>query len=196
MFAFALAVFLLIITPGPGVLTTAGVGSAFGYKPGLNYVTGLWVGNNMVSIAVISGLAAMLLAIPILKTILVIASTAYLLYLAAKIAFSGSKIAFIRSETPPGFWGGIALQAVNPKAYVVHTTLMGNFGFMPENLTLEILIKVIIMNLIWIPIHLAWLWAGVSINNLNLSAKNQRAINMAMANAMVAVVVLAFYYRD
>ncbi|MCH1465812.1 MAG: LysE family translocator, partial [Alphaproteobacteria bacterium] len=30
MLTFALAVFLLIATPGPGVLSTAGVGSAFG----------------------------------------------------------------------------------------------------------------------------------------------------------------------
>lgn len=196
MLTFAIAVFLLIITPGPGVLTTAGVGSAFGYRPGVTYVFGLWVGNNCVSLAVISGLAATLLAVPALRTILVIASTAYLLYLAAKIAFSGSKIAFIKADKPPGFWGGMALQAINPKAYIVHTTLMGNFAFMPNNPTWEILSKVIIMNIIWIPIHLAWLAAGVIINGLNLSMQKQRAINMAMAFAMVCVVALAFINRS
>lgn len=196
MFAFAGAIFLLIITPGPGVLTIAGVGSAFGYRPGLSYLTGLLIGNNMVALAVISGLAAVLTTIPILATILVFASTLYLLYLAAKIAFSGSKIAFIRADKAPGISGGLALQAINPKAYVVNTTLFGNFHFMADNLSLEIIIKLIIFNVIWIPIHLGWLWAGVSINALNLAPKIQRAINMSMALAMIIVVGLAFAYKS
>lgn len=195
MLTFSIAFCLLILAPGPGVLSTAGVGAAYGYRPGLHYVFGLWVGNNMVSLAVISGLAAALLAVPVLRTVLVIASTAYLLYLASKIAFSGSKIAFITPQKPPGFWDAITLQALNPKAYVVHTTFIGGFSFLADNPTLEIILKVIIMNAIWIPIHLIWLWVGVRINALNLSNEKQRAVNIAMALAMVSVVALAFFYR-
>ena len=44
MFTFVSAVFLLIISPGPGVLTTAGTGAAYGYNSGLSYVTGLFIG--------------------------------------------------------------------------------------------------------------------------------------------------------
>ncbi|HEC70944.1 MAG TPA: LysE family translocator, partial [Roseobacter sp.] len=40
MLQFALAVFFLIVTPGPGVLSTAGVGAAFGFRAGLAYVVG------------------------------------------------------------------------------------------------------------------------------------------------------------
>ncbi|MGB2492803.1 MAG: LysE family translocator, partial [Candidatus Puniceispirillum sp.] len=32
MFSFAIAVFLMLITPGPGVLSTAGVGTAYGMR--------------------------------------------------------------------------------------------------------------------------------------------------------------------
>ena len=32
MLTFAITVFLLIVTPGPGVLSTAGFGAAYGYK--------------------------------------------------------------------------------------------------------------------------------------------------------------------
>jgi len=195
MWAFTVAVFLLIITPGPGVLSTAGIGSGFGFKAGLAYVSGLWLGNNLVALAVISGLAALLFSVPWLRNGLLIASTLYLFYLAAKIAFSGSRIAFIRSDVPPGFWGGVTLQAINPKAYVVHTTLFSGFAFMPENLTSEILIKFLIMNIVWIPVHLAWLWAGVALNRLDLPPGTQRMINFAMAFAMLAVVGLAVVFR-
>ncbi|MCO5134758.1 MAG: LysE family translocator [Phyllobacteriaceae bacterium] len=195
MAAFVFAVLLLMVTPGPGVLSTAGIGSGFGFRAGLAYVFGLWLGNNGVAIAVVSGLAALMLSIPWLRMLLLVASVAYLFYLAAKIAFSGSRIGFIHAERPPGMWGGLALQAINPKAYVVHTTLMSGFAFMPQNLPVEIGLKFLLMNLIWIPIHLAWLWAGVAVNRLDLPPHQQRAINIAMALAMLAVVGLAILNR-
>src|SRR6056297_4015478 len=58
MLSFAAAVFFLIVTPGPGVLTTAGVGAAFGGRAGVRYVMGLFIGTNIVALAVISGVAA------------------------------------------------------------------------------------------------------------------------------------------
>jgi len=191
MLAFAAAVFFLIVTPGPGVLSTAGVGSGFGYRAGLGYVAGLWLGNNAVALAVVSGIATVVFTLPWLRTVLLAASAAYLLYLAAKIAFSGTRIAFLRPERPPGAWNGLALQAINPKAYAVHTTLFSGFAFLPEALWAEILIKFALMNAIWMPIHLAWLWAGVVLRRLELDPALQRAINAGMALAMLGVVGLA-----
>ena len=191
MLTFALAVILLIITPGPGVLTTAGFGAAYGFRPSLRYVLGLFIGTNLVMLAVITGVAAIVLSVPWLRLVLMTASICYLVYLAARIAFAGSKIAFMEAKSPPGVLGGIALQAINPKAYVVNTSLITGFGFAPENLVFEIVTKVIIMNAIWIPIHLAWLWAGTALHELNLSHRTQRAINIAMALAMLSVVALA-----
>jgi threonine/homoserine/homoserine lactone efflux protein len=191
MFEFAAAVFFLIITPGPGVLSTAGVGSGFGYRPGLAYVAGLWAGNNIVAGLVISGIAAAALGVPWLRTVLLWGSVAYLLWLAAKIAFAGARIAFIHSETAPGFWNGLALQPINPKAYAVNTALFSGFIFMPGALAAETAIKLVIFNALWIPIHIVWLWAGVTLRRLDLGPQVQRRINMAMAAAMLAVVGIA-----
>lgn len=191
MLTFALAVILLIITPGPGVLTTAGFGAAYGFRPSLRFVLGLFIGTNLVMLAVISGLAAIVLSLPWLRLVLMAASICYLVYLAGRIAFAGSRIAFRQATSPPGVMGGLALQAINPKAYVVNTSLITGFGFAPDNLPFEMVAKVLIMNAIWIPIHLAWLWAGTALHELNLSHRTQRSVNMAMAGAMLAVVALA-----
>ncbi len=64
MVAFALAVFFLIITPGPGVLSVAGVGAAYGLNTGLRYFFGLLVGANIAAILVVSGLISLILANP------------------------------------------------------------------------------------------------------------------------------------
>jgi len=191
MLEFAAAVFFLIITPGPGVLSVAGVGSGYGYRPGLAYMGGLWIGNGLVSLAVISGIAAVVLAQPGLREVLLWGSAAYLLWLAAKIAFAGARIAFIHSERSPGFWNGFALQPINPKAYAVNTALFSGFAFMPDALATETVVKLVLFNVIWIPIHLLWLWAGVTLRRLDLDPKVQRVINMAMALSMLAVVGIA-----
>lgn len=191
MLTFLAAIFFLLITPGPGVLSTAGVGSGFGAKAGLRYVFGLFLGTNMVALAVVSGLAALILSVPLVRDVLLFASAAYLFYLALKIAFSGSRIAFIHSERPPGIGGGIALQAINPKAYAVNTTLFSGFGFYPDSLVIETVLKFLVINAIWIPVHLLWLAAGVYLHRLDLSERAHFTINVLMAVSMLLVVALA-----
>ena len=190
MFAFAFAVFLLLITPGPGVLSLAGVGTAYGWKTGVQYLGGLWVGNNLVSFAVISGLAALLLADPLVRNVLLFISATYLLFMAGKVAFAGSKVAFIHM-TAPGLITGITLQLINPKAYAVHTTLLTGFVIYPESFAIETGIKVVLSNLIWVLIHFFWLYAGVKVNELDLQVRTQKIINLVMAICLVIVVSLS-----
>ena len=193
MLTFTIAVFFLLITPGPGVLSTAGVGSGFGYRAGVSFLAGLFGGSNLVALLVISGLAALLLSVPWLRTGLLIGSVGYLVYLAWRIAFSGSQINFIHKASAPGFINGVTLQAINPKAYLVNTALFTGFAFWPQSLLTETLIKFAIINLIWVPIHLLWLWFGVTLRRLQLPGRVQAAINAFMALSMLIVVGLALW---
>lgn len=191
MLNFSAAILLLFITPGPGVLSLAGVGAAFGFRSGLRYMMGLFVGTNVVALAVVTGVGTLVLASPVIRTLLFAVSTGYLLYLAWRIASAGSKIGFTAAARQPGFRDGIALQAVNPKAYVVNTTLFSGFLLYPDAYLLEVAVKFIVINVIWLTVHFFWLWIGASIKRLNLAPKTQRVINVAMALSMLGVVVLA-----
>ena len=193
MLAFCLAVLLLLVTPGPGVLSTAGVGAAFGFIAGLRYVTGLCIGTNLVALIVVSGLAAIILAIDWARNTLLVLSAIYLLYLAVRIAFAGKKIAFIEATEKPGLRAGLLLQLINPKAYAVNMTWFTGFALFPGSLVSETLFKFLVINLIWIPIHLLWLAAGNTVNQLDLSPKTHFLINCAMALAMLIVVALAAF---
>ena len=192
MIVFALAVFLLLITPGPGVLSLAGVGAAFGWRQGISYLSGLFIGNNLVCIAVISGLAAVILANSSIRMTLLVVSAAYLGYLAFRIAFSGAKIAFIQMAKP-GLVTGTTIQLINPKAYAVHITLFSGFAFYPNDFFIETAIKLLIANVIWILIHFFWLYLGVKINQLKLPEKTQRITNVFMAICLLAVVGLSVW---
>ena len=195
MDSFALAVLLLTITPGPAVLTLAGVGSAFGWRQGLLLLIGLFVGVHLVCFAVISGLAALIIADPVVRFVLLLASSAYLGYLALKIALARTKIGFFHIAAP-GFITGIMLQLINPKAYAVNTMLFSSFAFYPQNFFIETGLKLLINNTLWIPIHLIWLYAGIKVSQLDLSAQTHKMINLAMSACLLAVVglsVVSFY---
>ena len=191
MLIFVAAAILLIITPGPGVLSLAGVGSAFGFRAGLKYFIGLFVGNNLVGVFVISGVGALVLADPVTRTVLLVLSSIYLIYLASTIALSGSNIGFKGYTRKPGIKSGVLLQIINPKAYVVNSTMYSGFLLFENAYFLEVIIKVLIVNTIWIPVHFLWLYIGVFIKRLDLSLSIQRTINYFMAIAMVLVVVLS-----
>jgi len=167
LWSFIAATFFGLITPGPGVLTTAGIGANYGFKAGLRFVLG--------------------------RMILAIASLLFLLYLALKIALAGSKIAFINPTKPPGFWGGLMLQFINPKAYAVNAFFLSNFPIMPDAPITEIAVKCLISNIFWVPIHFLWLGMGVWLQKLELAPKWQRLINITMAVAMLFVVGLAAF---
>ena len=190
MLSFAATVFLMIITPGPGVLTTAGIGSGFGWRAGLRFLIGLFIGTNLAAILVVSGLIAVVLADPVVKTALVWASIAYFFWLALKIALAGAKVGFIAAKRAPRLWNGIVLQLINPKAYAVNTLLFGGYPFLGGG-PAEIVAKFMIINIVWVPVHLTWLGAGVRLRRLDLSARAQRLINVGMAVSLVIVVALA-----
>ena len=193
MISFAIVSFLMFATPGPGVLSLAGVGAAFGWRQGFLYMAGLFVGHVLVSLAVITGLSAIILAEPVVRTVLLFCSAGYLGYLAFRIALAGSKIAFIEILRAPGFVSGMSLQFINPKAYAVHTTFFTGFAFYPGSFTIEMIIKLMIIVPTWLLLHTVWLYAGYRLHELQLSSKVQNWINILMALCLCVVISLSVY---
>ncbi|WNK01248.1 LysE family translocator [Thalassospiraceae bacterium LMO-JJ14] len=196
MLTFITAVFFLIITPGPGVLTVAGNAAAYGFRAGVPYLVGVVVGSLVVMGMVASGLTALVFQIPYVREVMLGASLCYLLYLAWRIASSGGGIAIIETDKPLGFVNGATLSLINPKAYAVFTTIVGGFNFYPESYAVEIAMKFVIFSSMSFPIHLLWNYMGASLKRLPLGAKGHRRVNIAMALAMLMVVALAVYFES
>lgn len=191
MIEFVIAVFFLLITPGPGVLTTAGIGAAYGFRAGLWFLVGLGLGGFITMMMVVSGLAAVVLAVPSLRLVLMGASVCYLVYLAWRIASAGANVGFAPATSPLGFSNGLMMQFINPKAYIVATTLFSGFNFLPAAPVAEVVIKVVVFHAIWVPVHFIWLGAGARIRQMNLQPRTQRMINIGMALCLLVVVFAA-----
>ena len=191
MATFAIAIFLMIITPGPGVLSLAGTGAGFGWRPGIFYLLGLFIGTNSVMILVITGLKGVLFKIPFVEPVFLIVSLSYLTWIAWRIAFSDNKTTITSIKKEPTFFEAIFLQLINPKAYLVNGILFAGFPIQNLNLNEEIIAKVIIINLVWIPVHFFWLWLGIRIRSWGLGSGKQKKVNKFMGFSLFVVVILA-----
>tara|TARA_B100001996_G_scaffold60074_1_gene42825 strand:+ start:1749 stop:2339 length:591 start_codon:yes stop_codon:yes gene_type:complete len=191
MATFAIAIFLMIITPGPGVLSLAGTGAGFGWRPGIFYLLGLFIGTNSVMILVITGLKGVLFKIPFVEPVFLTVSLSYLTWIAWRIAFSDNKTTITSIKKEPTFFEAIFLQLINPKAYLVNGILFAGFPIENLNLNEEIIAKAIIINLVWIPVHFFWLWLGIRLRSWGLESGKQKKVNKFMGFSLFVVVILA-----
>ena len=191
MVTYVIISFLMMVTPGPGVLSLAGVGAGFGWRVGIMYLIGLFLGTNGVALLVVLGFKQFLFEIDGVELTFLFLSLSYLSFLSWRIATSDNKTGFKQSFKSPKLYEGVFLQFVNPKAYVVqgHLFIVLSLGILPYNL--EIITKFIIVNSIWIPIHFFWLWLGISLKKWSLATNKQIWVNRGMGLALFAVVILS-----
>ena len=183
----------LIFNAAPGAVFAETIRRSMsgGFREALILQLGSLTGDALWAILGLLGIGVLLQS-PSLQFPIAIAGSAYLGYLAFKIAFTGAKIAFIHMSKP-GLLSGLTLQLINPKAYAVNTTLFSGFAFYPDSFFVETALKLLIANMIWIVLHMVWLYAGVRVNRLELLARTQRLINMLMAICLLAVPVLSVW---
>ena len=191
MITYIIISFLMMVTPGPGVLSLAGVGAGFGWKVGMMYLIGLFFGTNGVALLVVLGFKQFLFEIDGVEITFLLLSLSYLSFLSWRIAISDNKTSFKQSLKAPRLYEGIFLQFVNPKAYVVQGHLFVVLSLGMTSYSNEIIVKFIIVNSIWIPIHLLWLWLGISLKKWSLAVNKQVRVNRGMGLALFAVVILS-----
>ena len=191
MITYIIISFLMMVTPGPGVLSLAGVGAGFGWKVGMMYLIGLFFGTNGVALLVVLGFKQFLFEIDGVEITFLLLSLSYLSFLSWRIATSDNKTGFKQSLKAPRLYEGIFLQFINPKAYVVQGHLFVVLSLGLASFNTEIIVKFIIVNSIWIPIHLLWLWLGISLKKWSLAVNKQIWVNRGMGLALFAVVILS-----
>lgn len=191
MTSYIIISFLMMVTPGPGVLSLAGVGAGFGWRVGIMYLIGLFLGTNGVALLVVLGFKQFLFEIDGVELTFLFLSLSYLSFLSWRIATSDNKTGFRETSKAPKLYEGIFLQFVNPKAYVVQGHLFVVLSLGISSYNVEILTKFLIVNSIWIPIHIFWLWLGISLKKWSLASNKQVWVNRGMGLALFAVVILS-----
>jgi threonine/homoserine/homoserine lactone efflux protein len=164
---------------------------ALGVRQSLRFVSGAITGTVAVLLAVAAGVMALLSSVPGLGASLTFGSTAYILYLAWKIATAPPLAKQTADAGAPSFVAGFLLAIANPKAwFAIAAVFMGSTltqlsGLWDASLKASVLAAMIVV------IHFTWLMGGASLAGVLGDPRRSRIANRVFALLLVATTVRA-----
>ena len=198
----ALLTFALVasITPGPNNLMVMASGANFGFRRTVPHMLGIGVGFGVMILLVGLGLMQVFDAFPVVHTILLVASVAYLLYLAWKIAnaappeTASSVNADGTGETrkPMTFLQAAAFQWVNPKGWTMALTAIAIYA--PDRNAWTVAIVALCFGLVCFPSVSTWILLGQEMRRLLRNPRHLRWFNWTMAALLVASLYPVIYH--
>ncbi|TIV99216.1 MAG: LysE family translocator [Mesorhizobium sp.] len=189
LLALVLAATVVMGSPGPATISVTAMGAAFGLRPSMRYTSGVVFGTIAVLLVVVAGLAGMLASMPALAPALTVASAAYILYLAFRIAMAPPLAEGANEAARPTFLGGFMLAVANPKAYVAIGAVFAGASSQADGLGMST--KLLVLAAMIVAIHILWLLAGAVFARLLRNPRTARIINLAFAATLVLTTALA-----
>jgi threonine/homoserine/homoserine lactone efflux protein len=182
-------VFVVSITPGPNNVLLWASGLRFGFRRTTRHVAGTAVGMAALVLAMAAGIGVLLTEVPGAELALKAAGSAYLLYLAVRIASSHGGDRTVAAR-PLGVLQAAALQFANPKAWLFGLTAVGTF--LPRRLAPVPAALAVAATSAVIVLATAAVWAagGAALNRLVDGGRAQRAVGLALALVLAASVAL------
>jgi threonine/homoserine/homoserine lactone efflux protein len=177
-------------SPGPATISLTAAGSAYGVRRSLAYLAGIVVGTTLVLVAVAAGITTTLLAVPALKPVLIGISAAYILWLAYHVATAPPLAARSAAADAPSLAGGTLLGVANPKAWVAIAAVFAS-ARLAEGAAADAAAKLAVLAVLIVFINATWLVAGASLAPVLRDPRRARAVNVALAAALVGATALA-----
>ncbi|PTW62663.1 threonine/homoserine/homoserine lactone efflux protein [Breoghania corrubedonensis] len=191
LLGFVFAGLALTGSPGPNTLSLAAVGAAYGFRRGILYMAGLFVGMLIVMAVIATGVGGLMLTVPGVAPLVTALAAVYFLYLAFKIATAPPIDAPDRERRAPSFQGGVFLSLVNPKAYAAMAALFSGFQLFSASTELDLTAKIIALGAIIALVNALWLSAGSALTALFRDPTASRAINIGFAVLLLASLAFA-----
>ena len=189
---FLMTSLALVGSPGPNTLSLTAIGAAFGTRRGVPYMIGLNLGMVVVVALVGSGLWAMMLSSPGVAPVVTVVASAYLLYLAFRIATAPPLGATAVPGRAPGLSPGVMLSLTNPKAYVAVAAVVSRYTLMPGQPVTDEVVKGALFLALVVIVNVAWLAAGSLLGRTVTNPRVGRLVNLGFAGLLVVSVLAAF----
>jgi threonine/homoserine/homoserine lactone efflux protein len=176
-------------SPGPNNAVLWASGISFGFRRTIPHVAGGALGVGALVVGVAAGIGAFLEAVPAAALVLKVAGSAYLLYVAWRVAGSGA-IAEAEAAHPLGVWQAAWFQWLNPKAWVFAIALVGTF--LSENMNGAAgitLLTVVVIAVVAVSFTI-WAAGGAALSRLVVDERRRRVLNLLLAATIVGSIVL------
>ncbi len=180
--------FVSSITPGPNNLMLLASGANFGFRRTVPHMLGISLGHLLMIVLVGLGLIQLFEMYPTLHTAMKIASVAYLLYLAWKIANAAPPREGEAGGTPMTFLQAAAFQWVNPKAWFMALTAITVYA--PETTLWAVVLVASAFAAVNLPSVSTWTVLGVQMRRILTNHTRLRLFNWTMAALLVGSLLL------
>ncbi|SLN20275.1 Cysteine/O-acetylserine efflux protein [Falsiruegeria litorea R37] len=176
--------FVSSITPGPNNLMLMASGANFGFRRTIPHMLGIGLGFTFMVLLVGAGLVQVFDAFPVSYQILKVASVAYLLYLAWKIANAAPVEGQEGAGTPMTFLQAAAFQWVNPKAWTMALTAIT--AYTPSQDLGAVVIVALVFGAVNLPSVSTWTVLGQQMARILTNPRRLTLFNWTMALLLVA----------
>ncbi|MCT8160380.1 LysE family translocator [Pseudoruegeria sp. SHC-113] len=181
-----------VATPGPANMALLTTGARYGLRAAMPFVLGVVAGKQLVIWPVGFGLMGLATKVPWVFEILKWASAAYICWLAWRVAHLRLAPG-TAEEKAPGFWAGLLVHPLNPKAWAMITAGFTAFvspGTPALQATATIAICLCMCQLVFHPI---WTWGGEKIAARVAGTPAERYLMGTLAALTVASVLFVLF---
>ncbi|MEJ2623879.1 MAG: LysE family translocator [Pseudolabrys sp.] len=183
-FAVAMA-----FTPGPNNVMLAASGVNFGFGRTVPHMAGITVGFMVLVLASGAGLGLVFAAVPQLQIVIKVVGSAYLLWLAYKVATAHqARDAGGGPARPFTFWQAAAFQWINPKGLVAAISALAIY-LRPGHEARDLAIMVAVFGIVTAGSVTTWAGFGVALRRLLRDPARARLFNIAMGLLLVVSIV-------
>ena len=188
IFGFLIFAAAMVGTPGPANMVLLSAGARFGLRRALPFVAGVLFGKQLIIWPIGFGLMELADRIPVAFEILKWASVVYILWLAWRIA--GSRIRTNVQTKVPGFFAGLIVHPLNPKAWAMVT--VGFTSFVSDGTSAIVATSTIAVSLMLVQLvlHPLWTLGGQAIAARMAGTQSEKYLMWVLAGLTVVSVLL------
>jgi threonine/homoserine/homoserine lactone efflux protein len=122
-----------------------------------------------------------------------VSSTAYILWLAYRVATAPPLAAQTAASHAPSIFGGLMIGVFNPKAWVAIAAVFASVR-LADTTTTDATAKIAVLTVMIVLICTAWLIAATTLARVLRDPRRARIINIALAAALVGATALAVFH--
>ncbi len=189
MLAFAGAMFLLAITPGPGVFATISRGMASGFLNAAYVVLGIVIGDIIFLLLAIFGLSAIAHILGDFFVIVKYLGGLYLLFLAYKILTAKELKTDLKAieelSWKKNFMTGLLITLSNPKVILFYLGFLPTFVNLNSLTIIDVLIVCIIVTIVLGTVMLVYAYSASGAKKLFKSESAKRKMNLTAGSVMI-----------
>ncbi len=182
--SLALAMFILAITPGPGVLATVAKSLATGFKNSLGLILGIVLGDAIFLFFAIFGLSFVAKVMGDFFIIVKYCGSLYLIWIGIKI-FITKETNISETSKTGNFITGILITLSNPKVILFYCGFLPTFLDLSNLKSTDIMIVFFVILSILASVLLAYAYLGESTRSLIKNKKSLRRVNKIAGCVMV-----------